>query len=452
MNEQKPNVITFISGKGGSGKTTVAIAMAKLLSEMGHPCLLIDFDMATNGASYFFKNHLQRQSVGIWEYLAKSKGGPCNMPISITPEFYFVASRARLYQKIERRTDSALISSYHEEKDNWRRILTFLMDWSSENGIEYVLVDCQAGYCLSAGAAAAIADMAIIVTEPDAISSDAADNLLIQLGADLPDERKFLVNKIDVRDAETYRNMKNVFHSLNRLPPLPFDFEVRHAFGARRMPIDLHKPSPLLFTLLETMKYVFPEKVEGIEEYKEKNVDVLFEKYEKQKRELLRRKDALEAELILIRTRELRLRYRSIQWLLVSCGLTIAVFLQVIVISKRMFMFSNYTILWSGGAVMLAAITVFAYWFIEKRYKLRLEGGVKEKTLSRQLTDVIKELDRFRSLLLARSKDFLVDAEIVALREKQDLDGAPPTANRPQDESNGIFSKVVDDKSGRVGH
>ena len=52
---ERPKVITFVSGKGGAGKTTAAISIAKIVADMGLPSLLIDFDLATNGASYFFR-------------------------------------------------------------------------------------------------------------------------------------------------------------------------------------------------------------------------------------------------------------------------------------------------------------------------------------------------------------------------------------------------------------
>ena len=105
-----------------------------------------------------------------------------------------------------------------------QNILQPLVKWAAEHKLPYVLIDCQAGYTVTSQAACEISDKAIIVTEADSISSDAADNLLIQLGDSLPRDRRYLVNKIDVRDADTYRQMRNVFQTLNRLPPLPFDF------------------------------------------------------------------------------------------------------------------------------------------------------------------------------------------------------------------------------------
>ena len=51
---KKTSVISFLSGKGGSGKTSSSLAISKILADVGFKVLLIDFDFATSGATYFF--------------------------------------------------------------------------------------------------------------------------------------------------------------------------------------------------------------------------------------------------------------------------------------------------------------------------------------------------------------------------------------------------------------
>lgn len=420
MNNIKPRVISFVSGKGGSGKTTVAIAISKLLADMGYPCLLIDFDLATNGSSYFFKKQFTRTSKGIWEMMAETptykepsvqlRNQLRNLPFAISENFYFVASRVNINVKGES-YDSV---SYKKESLK-NDILMTLIDWATEKGVRYVLIDCQAGYTISSTAAAEVAEMAIIVTEADSISSDASDNLLIQLGHSLPNERRYLVNKVDVRDADTYRNMRNVFQSLNRLPPLPFDFAVRNAFGARQIPIDINNPSPLLFALFETAKYIFTEIFEKIESYKTEHVDSLFEKYDKELRSLLEEKQKLEQEQAEIKMSGLRSQHR-----LLSMGLTVATVLLMMYAAFNVFRI----LLWEElgqifdvalplTIVTMAAITaVYILMSLRRRFEKRLEDETREGELSRRIEDINKDLDHFRSLLWARSREFLVDAEV----------------------------------------
>jgi len=416
MNDIKPRVIAFVSGKGGSGKTTSAIAISKLLADMGYPSLLIDFDLATNGGSYFFKKQFTNESEGIWEVLAdssidtKTSVQLNDIPIIISKDFYFVASRVKLNIKGES-YDSVTYNKETLKKD----ILIPLIDWSTEKGVYYVLIDCQAGYSISSAAAAEVADTSIIVTEADSISSDAADNLLIQLGTSLPSEKRYLVNKIDIRDAETYRNMRNVFQSLNRLPPLPFDFAVRNAFGARQIPIDINNPSPLLFALFETIKYIFTEIFDEIESYKAKHVDFLFEKYDEKLQHLMEEKEMYEREYAEIKTQNIRLQYNILKTILGVLGFISGFFL--VIYSTRFFGYTIISALPSDPIFIIAMISLvmflFSYQLIRKQFRTKVSDEIKERELSQRIKYINEELDSVRSLLLAKSKESLVDIEVI---------------------------------------
>lgn len=48
-------IIAFMSGKGGAGKTSIAVNVANYYSEMNKKVLLVDCDMNTNGATAFFR-------------------------------------------------------------------------------------------------------------------------------------------------------------------------------------------------------------------------------------------------------------------------------------------------------------------------------------------------------------------------------------------------------------
>ena len=50
--------VAFLSGKGGSGKTTLALSIADLLSRCNITTLLVDCDLSTNGATYFYESCL----------------------------------------------------------------------------------------------------------------------------------------------------------------------------------------------------------------------------------------------------------------------------------------------------------------------------------------------------------------------------------------------------------
>mgnify|MGYP002589414427 FL=1 len=51
-------ILALLSGKGGSGKTTLALSIASMLSECRLKVLLVDCDLSTNGATYFYEEKL----------------------------------------------------------------------------------------------------------------------------------------------------------------------------------------------------------------------------------------------------------------------------------------------------------------------------------------------------------------------------------------------------------
>ena len=52
------NSLAILSGKGGSGKTTLSILLTQLLANCNKQILLVDCDLSTNGATYFFESRL----------------------------------------------------------------------------------------------------------------------------------------------------------------------------------------------------------------------------------------------------------------------------------------------------------------------------------------------------------------------------------------------------------
>lgn len=420
----KLRTIAMLSGKGGSGKSTVAISICKLLSDMGIRVLLIDFDLATNGSSYFFRDHFTRESAGLWDLIAPSTKralGQMELPIRINENFWFVPSRVEMNRKGES------YDSIPYQKDALKQqALEPLLSWARQHGFSYAFIDCQAGFAISSVAAAEMSDMAILVTEADAISSDAADNLLIQMGTSLPENRRYLVNKIDIRDAQTYRNMSNVFQSLNRLPPLPFDFSVRAAFGGRRIPIDLQKPSSLLFALFETVKAAFPELFSVVEEYSKKNVNQLFQEYDQEMQDLVLKRRTLEEEQAYVKTHALRQRSALIVRLF-PVALTFAALTSVFLLQE----YFPLNLAFRRGLILALvtlgfAGTLYAYTVLRREQSEKIEYELRAESISRDLRHVSEELDRYRSLLWTTSKDYLVDYEVVQASRRPS--GVPPDA------------------------
>ncbi|MCI0495862.1 hypothetical protein L0Z72_12730, partial [candidate division KSB1 bacterium] len=104
---------------------------------------------------------------------------------------------------------------------------------------DYLIIDNQAGFTHTSSLATRISTKAIIVSEPDSISNDFSDNLLALLGKNLPNFRRYLMNKVEIKNANDYKRKIDAFHGSNRLYPLPFDFNLRNEFGERKIPVSL---------------------------------------------------------------------------------------------------------------------------------------------------------------------------------------------------------------------
>ncbi len=410
-----PRVIAFLSGKGGSGKTTVAIAICQLLVQVGRRCMLIDVDLGTNGAAYFFQKEFTPVSMGIWESLPKVANGEVmdgeRLVLEVASGFYFVPSRVNLKSKGES-YDSLSIS-----KDLFKeRILLPLIEWAKKKEVSYILLDSQAGYTLASMAASEVAKTAIFVAEPDAISSDAGDNLLIQLGNSLPPERRYLVDKVDIRDVESYRNLRAVFESLNRLPPLPYDHSVREAFGSRRMPISLKRPTALLFALLETMPFLFPEIEVEIAEFRTQRTEDLFGEYDRQIQEILdQRKDSIR-QLTTIRSGSARAEARRIAILLAGGG-ALAGFAYGLL---RLVPGLPPATITAAVSFFSLAVAIFGYRMLRTRYESRAEVDTQSATLLSRIRELEGKADGIRSLLLTRSSEFLIDYAIATRSHEEE--------------------------------
>lgn len=412
MIENELHIVTFLSGKGGSGKTTVAISMAKLLADIGQLCLLIDFDLSTNGASYFFQPHFSNTQTGIWELLQQTSK---ELPLSLKPDLMplddgllFMPSRGNLrskgiaYEDLSARSD-----------ENLKDILNSLIDRASKEGCKYVFIDCQAGYSISSGVAASISDLAVIVTEADAISSDAADNLLIQLGEKMPSERRHLVNKIDVRDADTYRKLKDVFSTMNRLPPLPFDFNVRNAFGARNIPVNIKEPSPLLFALFETMRAMLPELHKDFEKYRTDHIEGLFEVYSQRFEKLITKREALQEKKTKL---EIELKKTKSAFRNQILYAVTASSLMSVIAGTYSFLFGRaeyFTILVLMSILVTMTFSAMTVLIRQKKDTETLNKNEGEiSIISLQSKEIDAQLDNFRSLLWSQSKEYLIDEQI----------------------------------------
>jgi len=406
-NYKKAQVVSFLSGKGGAGKTSVAIGISYLLNDAGFRVLLIDFDFATNGASYFYKYLYSSQTevIGIYELINK-QGFDLNkisidvdsISLKIKEGLYFIPSRVNFSKKLPLR------DSIDIKEEALKSFLLSLIELY-EKDYDFIIIDNQAGSNLTSKVSASASNKVIIVSELDPISSDAVDTLLIQIGEVFPQYRRHLINKLHVRESEDYKNLSVLFQSMNRLPPLPFDFEVRSAFASRHIPIDANKPTVFLIALFNTIKSFLPEHRSQIDKYGEKILS-RFNQYQDKMNSLLDRKKELEEEIEFLRKKREKRKLRVIMILSTlgiyfGLGLAITGFLRI-----KLLPTSEFFLAIIGG--LIAVSSVFYLVMSRLQYKVRTEDIIRKEKIDSELSEINKEIDQYKSLMLTRTKEFLL--------------------------------------------
>ena len=238
-----PVVLALVSGKGGSGKTSVAIALGHLLADLGFRVTIVDADPATRGMTYFFADQLHAGPRGLLET-------PSPEAIRIGDgELYFVP----LIGSVETDVNAYLIDQGIKRmmEPTWVRQTFAAMD--------FVLLDCQAGYAEMVTTVVRTSDTAVIITEADPVSIYAVNVLRRQLAKELyashlPGGFLGVVNKIFPEEANYYQAIVDITSEVKFVAQLPFDADVRRSFFRREPPIDLERPNPFVLALSDAAR------------------------------------------------------------------------------------------------------------------------------------------------------------------------------------------------------
>lgn len=402
-------ILSFISGKGGSGKTAICLSTAFLLSKIGYKVVVVDLDLATHGASYFFRNKLQEGYLGLTEGLKQAPER--RLPITkeyfvpVADNFWFVSSKTQLDIM------STPMDAFHNQEIQRRFKKTFdrIMNHSHhEIGAQFVLLDGQAGATQTVEFAVGCSDKAVIVLEPDNISCDAADALRFQFRDKLPHFKGLLLNKVDVEDAETYKRLSGTLGGLNHFPPLPFDRGMRDRLGRREIPVSLDEPSTFLFALVKTLQAMIPEVRDELRDLEDNKVNAMVSKYETGLREATERRQILEAQIEQLSNQLARqttigaLGSLLAGVLAASLGIIFALF---IALGTEISVGIVAAVILTVGGVAIAQYGMIARRVRERIAKLNSTRDRREKELS----DTQDEIRRFESYVYARSREFMLD-------------------------------------------
>lgn len=221
-------MLALLSGKGGSGKTTLALSMASMLSNCGIKVLLIDCDLSTNGATYFYENKLSEydgNTISFYNFLFDMDNGSKQL-ININKYMDFMPSIVQITKK-------TVVSYLYKEADCK---IIYRMQYLYADKYDVIIFDCQAGYTDVLKLVLPMVDINLVIMEADAISSAAIRSLYLKIGDVLNEKKIFQIfNKATDEEYQIYSKISGgtVFTNIETVM---FDWKIRKAFSVAEIP------------------------------------------------------------------------------------------------------------------------------------------------------------------------------------------------------------------------
>jgi cellulose biosynthesis protein BcsQ len=231
-----------LSGKGGSGKTSVCISAGHMLAAAGFRVLMIDADAATHGMTHYFAPLLRPGLTGLFED---------DLPHSvdhITLSDKEYSGRLDFIPSISFSEQSPPPS---ETSGTAALQVGHFLQASDPDLYDYILVDCQAGISPVVQNTVKFASQTIIVTEADPVSIGAVTEVRQAISVSSKSEVYGLVSKAFPDEDNYFEALTDYIRDIRFLGVLPHDTDVRKAFFRREVPIRLSDPGPFAIALAD---------------------------------------------------------------------------------------------------------------------------------------------------------------------------------------------------------
>ena len=247
--------IAFLSGKGGSGKTTLALSVADLLCRCKVKTLLVDCDLSTNGATYFYETQLVNRNrsggirvISFSRLLNDNSWAETINVLKIASNMDFIPSISSISS--QHLTDEVM---WHDPASEAR--LQNFTEWAKKS-YEVILFDCQAGYTELLPILLPLMNVDLFVLEADSISASAMRSLHLKIGSSLGHAQLYQVfNKATKEEFDIYSKIVGTFFT--NIGTLLFDWKIRQAFSRSQIPDLEYTSAQYGFDLCDICKIIF---------------------------------------------------------------------------------------------------------------------------------------------------------------------------------------------------
>ena len=256
-------VFSFLSPKGGSGKTITAITLSFVLSGLNKRVLIVDSDASTNGLSLFYLNEIASHKAGGTRTslcgTLEAEGDSVIDTLTVENGVDIAPSSFTMNQ-----TESTNLVRFRE------RLVTMLATWRTS--YDYIFIDAQAGTDAFAEIAATLADEVVVVSEYDPISSRGVERLKIIFERAFTDKPVWILyNKIL---PEFVQGVGDFLAIAGFLRPIPWDAEVVRAYVRRRSAIDMQHGNLHTLAAMDCAVSLLGRSIDReIEDWKQARVD-----------------------------------------------------------------------------------------------------------------------------------------------------------------------------------
>jgi MinD-like ATPase involved in chromosome partitioning or flagellar assembly len=238
-------VLALASGKGGTGKTVLSLAIAQLLTANDKRVAIYDADASTRGLTHYVSAHVDTSKPGLAE--ARSPEAVQTVRLESSPGEIVVYPMA------------GILDSDAGDLNVETALANLLARLKADRAhFDYQIVDLQAGISPIIDRVYPVADATLVVTEADPVSIAAVAYLRRHLDR-LGRRPVFgLVNRALPGEEPYFESLTDYAKNILWTSVIPLDPDVRRSFFRRELPLRPASGDPFALSLTDVLRRIGP--------------------------------------------------------------------------------------------------------------------------------------------------------------------------------------------------